>query len=75
MQNPKERIREIDERLNHEAKVTLLTRPRRFGKTTLLSTVENFFDPRFPDIRSILKNCGYGRMSRHAAVLEWFRCL
>ena len=37
----------ITEWMDHEAKVTLLTRPRRFGKTTLLSTVENFFDPRF----------------------------
>ncbi len=27
----------------------MITRPRRFGKTTLLSTVENFFDPRFSD--------------------------
>ncbi len=29
--------------------VTLITRPRRFGKTLLLSTVEHFFDPRFAD--------------------------
>lgn len=32
-----------------DAKVTLITRPRRFGKTTLFSTVETFFDPRFAD--------------------------
>ncbi len=35
--------------LSHDAQVTLITRPRRFGKTTLLSTVENFFDPRFAE--------------------------
>ncbi len=39
----------ITEWLAHSAQVTLITRPRRFGKTTLLSTVENFFDPRFSD--------------------------
>lgn len=37
----------ITEWLRSESKVTLITRPRRFGKTTMLSTVENFFDPRF----------------------------
>ena len=37
----------IAEWLRSESKVTLITRPRRFGKTTLLSTVENFLDPRF----------------------------
>lgn len=37
----------ITEWLRSEAKVTLITRPRRFGKTTMLSTVENFFDPRY----------------------------
>lgn len=35
----------ITEWICNEAKVTLITRPRRFGKTTLLSTIENFFDP------------------------------
>ena len=39
----------ITEWLNTSEKVTLITRPRRFGKSTLLSTVENFFDPRFSD--------------------------
>ena len=39
----------ITEWLQSEAKVTLITRPRRFGKTTLLSTVENFLDPKFSD--------------------------
>lgn len=37
----------ITEWWKRETKVTLITRPRRFGKTMLLSTVENFFDPRF----------------------------
>lgn len=39
----------ITEWMQSEAKVTLITRPRRFGKTTLLSTVENFLDPKFSD--------------------------
>lgn len=34
----------ITEWLQSDAKVTLITRPRRFGKTMLLSTVETFFD-------------------------------
>ena len=37
----------IAEWLKSIAKVTLITRPRRFGKTIMLSTVENFLDPRF----------------------------
>lgn len=39
----------ITEWLNKGVKVSLITRPRRFGKSTLLSTVKNFFDPRFSD--------------------------
>ena len=39
----------ITEWLQSDAQVTLITRPRRFGKTMLLSTVETFFDPRFAD--------------------------
>ena len=35
----------ITQWLRSREKVTLITRPRRFGKTTLLSTVENFLDP------------------------------
>lgn len=31
--------------------VTLITRPRRFGKSLLLSTVQSFFDPNFKDAR------------------------
>lgn len=37
----------ITEWVRSQAKVTLITRPRRFGKTTLLSMVENYFDPRY----------------------------
>lgn len=29
--------------------VSLITRPRRFGKTLLMSTVQHFFDPRYQD--------------------------
>ena len=39
----------ITEWVKREAKVTLITRPRRFGKTTLLSTVETYFDPRYAE--------------------------
>ncbi len=44
-----DKTRFITEWLQNDAKVTLITRPRRFGKTTLLSTVKNFFDPQFSD--------------------------
>lgn len=37
----------ISEWLRSSTQVTLITRPRRFGKTMLLSTVETFFDPRY----------------------------
>lgn len=39
----------ISEWIKNEAQVTLITRPRRFGKTVLFSTVETFFDPRFAE--------------------------
>lgn len=39
----------ISEWIRDDSQVLLLTRPRRFGKSMLLSTVENFFDPRFAD--------------------------
>ena len=39
----------ITEWIREGTKITLITRPRRFGKTTLLSTVRMFFDPRYAD--------------------------
>ena len=39
----------ISEWLRSNVAVTLINRPRRFGKTMLLSTVEHFFDPRYAD--------------------------
>lgn len=39
----------ISEWLRRKSEVLLLTRPRRFGKSMLLSTLENFFDPRYSD--------------------------
>ena len=39
----------ITEWLREGTKITLITRPRRFGKTTLLSTVRMFFDPRYAE--------------------------
>ena len=35
----------ISQWLHHQAQVTLITRPRRFGKTLMLSTIEHFFEP------------------------------
>ena len=39
----------ITEWIREGTKITLITRPRRFGKTTLLSTVRMFFDPKYAD--------------------------
>ena len=36
----------IEELLSEKAEVTLITRPRRFGKTLGMSMLENFFDIR-----------------------------
>ena len=37
----------IPEWLVSDARITLITRPRRFGKSMLLSTVKTFFDPMY----------------------------
>lgn len=58
----------ITEWLSHDAQVTLITRPRRFGKTTLLSTVENFFDPRFSDHPEYFEKLAVWRDERSRAV-------
>lgn len=42
----------ITEILDEKAEVTLITRPRRFGKTLGMSMLESFFD-----IRKTAKNC------------------
>lgn len=39
----------IPEWLASDARITLITRPRRFGKSMLLSTVRTFFDPMYAD--------------------------
>ena len=39
----------ITEWIREGTKITLITRPRRFGKKTLLSTVRMFFDPRYAE--------------------------
>ena len=36
--------------------VTLITRPRRFGKTLMINTVERFFSLRFSDQEQVFKN-------------------
>ena len=45
----------IAEILDEKAEVTLITRPRRFGKTLGMSMLESFFD-----IRKTAKNCLMG---------------
>lgn len=39
----------ITEWLHRSAKISLITRPRRFGKTLLLSTVRTFLDPHYAE--------------------------
>lgn len=39
----------IPEWLASDARITLITRPRRFGKSMLLSTVRTFFDPMYAE--------------------------
>lgn len=63
-----DKTRFITEWLLHDAQVTLITRPRRFGKTTLLSTVENFFDPRFSDHPEYFEKLAVWRDERSRAV-------
>ena len=46
----------IAEWVYRDAKVTLITRPRRFGKTTLFSTVETFLIRDLQTLRNILKS-------------------
>ena len=45
----------IPEWLASDARITLITRPRRFGKSMLLSTVRTFFDPMYADHPEYLK--------------------
>ena len=47
----------ISEWMRSDAKVTLITRPRRFGKTTLFSTVETFFDPNYATFYTDITRC------------------
>lgn len=39
----------ISEWVRSTPKISLITRPRRFGKTLLMSTVRTFFDPKYAD--------------------------
>ena len=59
----------ITEWMQSEAKVTLITRPRRFGKTTLFSTVENFLDPKFSDHPEHFEKL---KVWRDEKTREWF---
>lgn len=54
----------ISEWMRSDAKVTLITRPRRFGKTTLFSTVETFLIQSMRSTRNILKNFAFGKIKR-----------
>ena len=62
----------IAEWVYRDAKVTLITRPRRFGKTTLFSTVETFFDPRFADHPEYFEKLRVWGIKRSENCLEWF---
>lgn len=62
----------IAEWVYRDAKVTLIMRPRRFGKTTLLSTVETFFDPRFADHPEYFEKLRVWGIKRSENCLEWF---
>ena len=46
----------------NEDAVTLIARPRRFGKTLNMSMLENFFLLNMQDGRSFLKDWMYGKM-------------
>ena len=46
----------ISEWWNNADKVTLITRPRRFGKTLTLSMIETFFSIEYKDNKNIFKN-------------------
>lgn len=59
----------ISEWMFSEAKVTLITRPRRFGKTTMISTVEYFLDPRLSGHPEYFEKLNVWRTSR---VREWY---
>ena len=54
----------ISEWMRSDAKVTLITRPRRFGKTTLFSTVETFFDPKYAKHPEYFENFAFGKIKR-----------
>ncbi len=45
----------IKEWWEREDKVTLLTRPRRFGKTLMMSTIENFFSVERPEKKGLFE--------------------
>lgn len=53
---------------NTNNKVTLFTRPRRFGKTLMMSTIESFFDIR-RDSREVF--AGLNVMKHEAFCAEW----
>lgn len=42
-------------------KVTLITRPRRFGKTLNMSMTECFFSNQYADRSDLFEGCPYGR--------------
>ena len=63
----------ITEWLREGTKITLITRPRRFGKTTLLSTVRMFLIQDMLIIRNISISCGYGRTKEAEVCSEALR--
>ena len=47
--------------IGNQDPVTLITRPRRFGKTLNMSMIENFFSVSCEKIKSCLRGLRYGR--------------
>ena len=53
--------------------VTLITRPRRFGKTLNMSMLERFFSVKFAGQGQPLRSCTYGRTRSIEACRELIR--
>ena len=50
--------------------ITLVTRPRRFGKTLNMSMLNCFFSNQYAEKKQLLKDCQFGTMKSIAAYRE-----